>query len=183
MGSGVRPLQEGGQQRGVSRGPPGGRSSADITARGEGGGGGRAERGSPLGQRTGASRGGGRSRTTPEMPAALPAALLALLLHAHLGGLAPLNGKRRPRRGRVFLRVEGALTQPGLLPRASRCSFPRICGWCCLPPRQGRCGRWGASALSHPRPRSGGETGPPLAPRTSHGLVSRRFRMMVSGTF
>ncbi|KAL7980307.1 hypothetical protein Chor_014636 [Crotalus horridus] len=28
------------------------------------------------------------------MPAALPAALLALLLHAHLGGLAPLNGSK-----------------------------------------------------------------------------------------
>lgn len=85
------------------------------------------------------------------MPAALPAALLALLLHAHLGGLAPLNGKRRPRRGGVFLGVEGdpnparasSSRQPVQPPRPHlrvRLS----------PPRQGRCGGFGPE--------------PPLAP-------------------
>lgn len=73
------------------------------------------------------------------MPAALLAALLALLLHAHLGGLAPLNGKRRPRRGGVFLGVGGD-------PNPARASSsrqpvqppPPICGWCSLPPPPAR---------------------------------------------
>lgn len=54
------------------------------------------------------------------MPA-LPAALLALLLHAHLCRPAPLNGNALA--GKVFLGLGATLTQPPwLLPRAGRCS-------------------------------------------------------------
>lgn len=97
------------------------------------------------------------------MPA-LPALLLALLLHAHLCRPAPLNGNTCLGGEGSFWGWEATLTQPWLLPRASRCSPPSIAAARAASPWQGLCRCSGSSALSPSLPTSGKRPEKPLRP-------------------